>query len=158
MRVGPRARSSRNRRRSVELVREAGSSGDQARVLKRQLSFGERQPPAETCHAGMTTSDRVRTSTLYAPPPKPRGGPPAGPRPGDAPPVAAWRERMASDEGQAIYKQRAATSEWVNAGARGRGLHQMPVRGRAKAKAIALWHAVGHDLTRLIAPPAARPA
>ena len=100
----------------------------------------------------------ARGIALYAPPPKPRGGRPAGPRPGDGPPVAGWRERMASAEGQAIYKQRAATSEWVNAGARGRGLHQIPVRGRAKARAIALWHAIGHNLTRLIAPPAARSA
>ena len=103
----------------------------------------------------------ARNIALYAPPPKRRDGRPAGPRPGDAPPVANWRERMTSEDGQAIYKQRAATSEWVNAGARGRGLQQMPVRGRAKAKAIALWHAIGHNLTRLIAPPAApaaRPA
>jgi transposase len=100
----------------------------------------------------------ARGIALYAPPPERRDGRAAGPRPGDGPPVAGWRERMASDEGRAIYKQRAATSEWVNAGARGRGLHQIPVRGRAKARAIALWHAIGHNLTRRIAPPAARPA
>ena len=98
----------------------------------------------------------ARGIALYAPPPERRGGRPGGPRPGDGPSVAGWRERMASDEGRAIYRQRAATSEWVNAGARGRGLHQIPVRGRAKARAIALWHAIGHNLTRLIAPPAAR--
>jgi transposase len=100
----------------------------------------------------------ARGIALYAPPPKSRGGRAAGPRRGDGPLVAGWRERMASDEGRAIYQQRAATSEWVNAGARGRGLQQIPVRGRAKARAIALWHAIGHNLTRLIAPPAARPA
>ncbi len=99
-----------------------------------------------------------RGIALYAPPSKRRGGHPPGPRPGDAPPVAAWRARMASEEGQAIYKERAATSEWVNAGARGRGLQQMPVRGLVKAKAIALWHAIAHNLTRLLAPPAAKPA
>jgi len=101
----------------------------------------------------------ARGIALYAPPPRRRDGRPDGPRPGDGPPVAGRRERMASDEGRAIYQQRATTSEWVvNAGARGRGLHQIPVRGRTKAKAIALWHAIGHNLTRLIAPPAARPA
>jgi len=31
----------------------------------------------------------------------------------------------------------------------------MPVRSRAEVKAIALWHAIGHNLTRLTAPPAA---
>jgi hypothetical protein len=39
MRVGARASSSRSRRRSIELAREAGCEGDQARVLKRQLSL-----------------------------------------------------------------------------------------------------------------------
>jgi transposase len=107
--------------------------------------------------AAVTDLD-ARGIALYAPPLKPRGGRPAGPRPGDAPPVAAWRERMASDDGRALYKQRAATSEWVNAQARGRGLQQMPVRSRAKAKAIALWHAIAHNLVRFIAPPTARPA
>jgi hypothetical protein len=117
-------------------------------------------PGAWLADGGYVSLDAVeklagRGIPLYAPPPERRGGRAAGPRRGDAPPVAAWRERMASDDGQAIYKQRAATSEWVNAGARGRGLQQMPVRGRAKARAIALWHAVAHNLTRLIAPPAA---
>jgi len=95
---------------------------------------------------------------LYAPPPKSRGGRRSGPRRGDALPVAAWRERMASEAGQAIYKERAATSEWKDAQARGRGLQQMPVRGRAEAKAVALWHAIAHNLPRRLAPPAARPA
>ena len=54
--------------------------------------------------------------------------------------------------------KRAATSEWVNAQARGRDLQKMPVRGLVKAKAIALWHAIAHNLTRLLAPPSAKPA
>jgi hypothetical protein len=99
-----------------------------------------------------------RGIALYAPPPERRGGRAAGPRRGAAPPVASWRERTASDEGRAIYERRAATSERADAGARGRGLRQMAVRGRAEARAIAPWHAVAHNLTRLIAPPAARSA
>ena len=49
----------------------------------------------------------------------------------------------ASAEAQTTYKERAATAECVNAQARNRGLIQLRVRGRLKAKAIALWHALG---------------
>ena len=65
------------------------------------------------------------------------------PKPSDSPAVAAWRERMAGAEAKAIYKERAATAECVNAQARNRGLIQLRVRGQLKAKAIALWHDAG---------------
>lgn len=144
----------------------ANRGNDQPQLVPMVDQIAERYgtvPDAWLADGGFVSLDAVtdldgRGIALYAPPPKRRGGRPPGPRPGDAPPVAAWRGRMASEEGQAIYEERAATSEWVNAQARGRGLQQMPVRGLVKAKAIALWHAIGHNLTRLIAPPAARPA
>src|SRR5208337_4790811 len=37
------------------------------------------------------------------------------PKPGDSAAVRAWKQRMASEAGKEIYKQRAATSETVNA-------------------------------------------
>jgi len=40
---------------------------------------------------------------------------PLKPQPGDSPAIADYRRRMASPEGQAIYQQRAATAETVNA-------------------------------------------
>jgi hypothetical protein len=51
----------------------------------------------------------------------------------DSEPVAQWRSRMAEQETQQLYKQRAATAECVNALARNRGLQRMPVRGLSKA-------------------------
>jgi Transposase DDE domain len=69
--------------------------------------------------------------------------------------VAAWRQRMATPEAQAIYKDRAATAECVNALARNRGLRQLLVRGVAKVKAIALWYAVAHNLLRTVSLRAA---
>ena len=68
------------------------------------------------------------------------------PRPDDPPEVAAWRRRMASDEAKDIYKQRAATVECVNAQARNRGLTRFLVRGMDKVKAVALWHALAHNM------------
>lgn len=68
---------------------------------------------------------------------------------GDGPEVANWRQRMGTAEAQTIYRQRCSTAEWVNAGARNRGLQQMPVRGLTKVLAIALWQALAHNLLRL---------
>jgi hypothetical protein len=59
------------------------------------------------------------------------------PRATDSAAVAAWRQRMASAEAQAIYKDRAATVECVNALARNRGLRQQTsVSSAAKAGGI----------------------
>src|SRR5206468_12494829 len=63
------------------------------------------------------------------------------PHPGDRPAVAAWRARMGTAEAQAIYRERAATAECVNAQARNRGLVRLLVRGAQKIQAIALWYA-----------------
>jgi len=80
---------------------------------------------------------------------------PHAPRPGDPPAVAAWRARMGTPEAQAIYKERAATAECVNAQARNRGLRQFLVRGLPKVRAIALWYALAHNLMRAVALGAA---
>jgi transposase len=84
---------------------------------------------------------------------------------GDSPAVAAWRQRMGTEPAKEIYKQRAATLECVNAQARNRNLRQLTVRGRLKAKAVALWYAIAHNVRRavrlgaaLVRPGAPRPA
>ena len=69
------------------------------------------------------------------------------PKPGDSAAVLAWKRRMSSEAGKEIYKQRAATSETVNADLRSyRGLGQIAVRGLAKAQCVALWCALAHNL------------
>jgi len=62
---------------------------------------------------------------------------------------------MGGAEAKAIYKERAATAECVNAQARNRGLIQLRVRGQLKARAIALWHALAHNLMRAVSLRAA---
>jgi transposase len=92
---------------------------------------------------------------LLVPPPTPRNTPRdrarAGaqfePRTTDTPAVAAWRKRMSSPEGQAIYQERGSTVETVNADLKQhRGLVQLTVRGLAKAKSVALWCALAYNL------------
>ena len=69
------------------------------------------------------------------------------PKRGDSAAVLAWKRRMASAAGKEIYKQRAATSETVNADLRSyRGLTQITVRGIAKIKCVALWCALAYNV------------
>jgi transposase len=69
------------------------------------------------------------------------------PKPGDSEAVKAWKQRMASAEGKHIYKQRAATSETLNADLRTfRGLGRITVRGLAKIRCVALWSALAYNI------------
>ncbi len=85
-------------------------------------------------------------------PPKParkpeKRGHELDPQPGDSEAVQAWKQRMRSEEGKQIYKQRAATSETVNAELRTyRGLGRILVRGLAKARCVALWCALAYNV------------
>ncbi len=104
-----------------------------------------------------TVSAPEQGCTVYGPvrQPKDASKDRYAPRATDSAAVAAWRQRMATPEAQAIYKERAATAECVNALARNRGLPQLLVRGVAKVKAIALWYAVAHNLLRTVSLRAA---
>jgi hypothetical protein len=68
-------------------------------------------------------------------------------KPGDSAALRAWKQRMASETGQQIYKQRAATSETVNADLRSyRGLTPITVRGLNKIRCVALWCALAYNV------------
>jgi transposase len=88
---------------------------------------------------------------LYVPP-KParnpeRRGQELDAKSGDSEAVRAWKERMKSEAGKEVYKQRAAISETVNADLRSwRGLGRMTVRGLAKARCLALWCALAYNV------------
>lgn len=60
-----------------------------------------------------------------------------------------WRQVMSTEWAKDLYIQRAATIECVNAHLRRRGLTKFYVRGLVKARAVALWHALAHNLMRL---------
>lgn len=66
----------------------------------------------------------------------------------DSEAVREWRERMESEEGKAIYKQRGPTAELVNAQLRGQGLVRILVRGAKKALAAVLVHVITHNMRR----------
>jgi len=86
---------------------------------------------------------------VYCPPTRSKHATdPYQPRPNDGPGVRALRARMASPEGQATYRHRPP-SECIHALMRMRNLQRFLVRGREKVRAVLLWHAVAHNLTRL---------
>jgi transposase len=93
-------------------------------------------------------ADEVR---MYVPPKPPRNKALRGneyePRPDDSETIRQWRQRMGSEEGQTIYRQRASTVETVNADLKThRGLGPLTVRGLDKALCIALWSALAYNL------------
>lgn len=107
-------------------------------------------------YAGHETIDQVTKdgTTVYAPLPKPREGDtrdPHVPREDDSEAVAAWRQRMGTDEAKTIYKQRGATAETVNADAKAhRGLDSLKVRGRGRALGSAYLFALTYNILRVI--------
>jgi hypothetical protein len=73
--------------------------------------------------------------------------------PGESPPPAEWRARMGGEAGKAVYKQRAATAETVNADPtthRGLG-RRLLVRGLGKAKCVVLWSALAYNVLHFAA-------
>jgi len=100
-------------------------------------------------HLGDIEALESRGVQVYAPPKKGKGGQKATPKPGAEPGVMAWRKRMETEEGQAIYRHRAATAECVNAQFRMKyGMQRLTVRGVTKVTSIALLMAITHNLLR----------
>ena len=83
-----------------------------------------------------TEKENVKPATLA------RRGPKAGER---TLCLKAWRERMASEAGKAVYALRKRI-ERINADRKNHGFGFLPVRGLIKAKAHALWHALANNL------------
>ena len=141
------------------MVNEGTDQGQLEPMLEQLRKRYGRHPPEMLVDGGFATVDGIQAaaesnSRVYAPvkPPKNPRNDPYRPRRSNSPAVAEWRARMATQEAKDIYKQRAATAECVNAQARNRGLRQFPVRGMLKAKAIVLWHALAHNLSRMLNP------
>jgi transposase len=141
----------------VEVVTTGSDAGQMVPMVEQIQSRYDQTPGDVLVDGGFAQHEQIEAvsgeelgCTVYAPVPAPKDKQVDrhAAKASDSPAVAAWRERMASPEAKAIYKERAATAECVNAQARNRGLLQLRVRGQLKAKAIALWHALAHNLIR----------
>jgi transposase len=143
----------------VDVVTAGSDAGQMVPMVEQVQSRYDETPGDVLVDGGFAQHEQIEAvsgeemgCTVYAPVPAPKDKQVDryAPKASDSPAVAAWRERMASAEAKAIYKERAATAECVNAQARNRGLLQLRVRGQLKAKAIALWHALAHNLMRSV--------
>lgn len=140
-------------------VSDRGNDCGQMPVMLEQLQQRyDTHPDEMLVDGGFSTREDIeqaagRSVTVYAPILKPKNDTrdPHVPMRGDSQALATWRARMGTDEAKAIYKERAATAECVNAAARNRGLQRILVRGLGKATSIAVLFALAHNLARLIA-------
>ncbi len=139
----------------------ASTSGNDQGLLSQMLEQHERRygkVPAESLvDGGFVALAEIETAAhkgtrVYAPVPQPRDSTrePHQPLAGDSEVLAEWRVRMGTDEAKEIYKQRASTSECVNAQARNRGLRQLLVRGQTNVLAVLLWYAIAHNVVRQV--------
>ena len=141
----------------VEVITSGSDAGRMSPMVEQIRQRTGVVPPEMLVDGGFAQHEEIDAvsaakvgCTVYAPVPRP-GDPKVDrhePKPGDSEAVAAWRVRMATDAAKLIYKGRAATAECVNALARGRGMIQLAVRGLAKARAMALWQALAHNVMR----------
>src|SRR4051794_7065335 len=144
----------------VDVVTRGSDQGQLPPMLDRiEERFGER-PKEALVDGGLADHKDIeevqggeKKCTVYAPVAKPKkeGVDRHEPKATDSEEVAEWRQRMGTPEAKAIYKERAATAECVNAQARNRGLQRLTVRGTAKVKAIATWFAIVHNMARSFA-------
>ena len=83
---------------------------------------------------------------VFCPPTKSKSGvDPYQPRPSDGPGGVAWRVRMASEAGKAVYALRVIC-ECIHARWRNWNLRQVTVRGREKVRAVVLLHALTNNI------------
>lgn len=136
-------------------VTNAGTDHGQLHPMVEQVQQRYGQAPTEVlADGGYVDLDDLRALAaargcqVYAPPPG-RADPTRAERPcwrPDDAMVAEWRQRMYRAAGQAVYRERGATSECINAQARNRGLRHLLVRGLRKVRAVLLWFALAHNL------------
>ena len=142
-------------------VSQQGSDGGLVAPMEAQVVERTGQHPEEyLIDGGLATRDDITTLashdvTVYAPVEPPRtttsGRTAYDPRPDDSPAVAAWRQRMGTQDGQATYRQRSGIAEWTNAQLRTRhGLQRFSVRGIDRVTSVVLLLAVSHNLLRYL--------
>ena len=142
----------------VDLI-NSGSDMNQMRPMHAQHQDRYGQVPAQWLtdggfaqHAHIEELD-ARATQVFAPVVAPKD--PQRDRyaalPGDSHALGQWRQRMGTEAAKRIYKQRAASIECTNAHLRNRGLQRFNVRGMIKARAVLLWHALAHNLKRMMA-------
>ncbi len=140
----------------VAVTSEGTDAGQAAPMEEQVVKRTGHHPKTYLMDGGFATRGDIttleqRAVTVYAPVRLPRNRPEQEryqSRYGDEPEVMRWRQRMATDEAKAIYRQRGSTAEWANAQVRLHGVSQFTVRGLAKVTTVALLVAIAHNFLR----------
>ena len=143
----------------VEVTNRGTDQGESTPMIEQIEKRTGKRPEAILVDGGYAAHEAIDQATkdgttVYAPLPKPRKGDtrdPHAPREDDSDAVAAWRERMGTDEAKTIYRQRGATAETVNADAKAhRGMDKVTIRGRDRVLGSAYLFALTYNILRVI--------
>ena len=145
---------------SVDVSNNGSDGGQMSPMHRNVVERYDKTPTNYTVDGGFVTNEDITTveqdgSRVAAPMPHAdrilsRGGDPHDRRAGDSDAMFAFRQRMKTDEAKAILRQRPSIAEFPNAECRNRGLHQFRVRGLAKVRTVALWHAITFNFMRMM--------
>ncbi len=103
----------------VSVVREGTDAGQAPPMEEQVMNRTGQHPESYLMDGGFATLEAITTLeerevTVYSPVKLPRNKPEEEryqPRYGDSPQVVQWRERMATEEAKAVYRQRGSTAE-----------------------------------------------
>jgi transposase len=132
-------------------VCNTGSDRGLLRPMLERLRGMGRFPRRHLADGGFNSNQDIEWAhgegvTVYCPPTQSKHGTdPYQPRRGDGDGVAAWRARMASEAGKALYKRRSIC-ECIHARWRNWDLRQLTVRGFEKVRAVVLCHALANNI------------
>lgn len=142
-------------------VTNEGTDGRQMEPMVDQLevNYGKR-PKWTLVDSSFTTKDAVtnvelKGTTVVGGIPRAsqlikNGKDPHSPQRNDTEQYKRFRARMGQDFFRELFKSRPSIAEFPNAVCRNDGLRQFRVRGLAKVKAVALWHALAFNFRRLL--------
>jgi transposase len=135
-------------------VRPGANGSDRGLMRPAIEAVGERLgrlPRRHLVDGGFTSAHDIEWAhgekiEVYCPPTQSKHGTdPFLPRRDDGPGVLDWRRRMASTDGQAIYRERPVC-ECIHARWRNWNLVRLNVRGAVKVRAVMLWHALANNI------------
>jgi transposase len=120
-------------------------------VLQRLWAQIGRYPQRHLADGGFNSAQDIGWAhdqgiEVYCPPTRSKhGSDPYAPRRSDGAGVLAWRARMASQQGQQLYRSRSIC-ECIHARWRNWNLRQLTVRSREKVRAVMLWYALANNI------------
>lgn len=134
---------------AIDLIDQGNDRGQMSPMMRQHVNRYNRLPKQWLADSDFGNRDDIQWAAqqeciTYVAPKK------LGSKKGDSAEVAQWRQRMELPESKAIYKQRQHTIECFHAQIRNRGLGQLRVRGKLKAKAVLLMHALAHNFLRIV--------